>query len=236
MSPASPIHREWRNRVIAEYRSAALAAQVSHWMIQCGLEDRLLRIALRVVADELDHAELSHSCLLALGGEDQPAALQVDHLAHPPTGDVLTDLLDSITANFCLGETLAVPLFNAMRVGTTHPVALQVLTRVLQDESTHRAFGWDVLDALLQLDPTGVRAHLGSTLPGILAGFERSYAFAPSLDAIRPEERAAGLLSLAEYAQVFWSTIRGDIYRRFRDRQIDIPVRYQPAATGPSAG
>ena len=49
------VHVEWANRVRAEYTSAALAAQALHWGIQCGLPDGLLRTAIRIVGDELDH-------------------------------------------------------------------------------------------------------------------------------------------------------------------------------------
>lgn len=222
------VFREWRNRVAAEYRSAALTAQVSHWMIQCGFPDPLLHTALRIVRDELDHASLSHECLLALGGEDEPAAVDVSHLAEPTRAGPLGDLLTSVTRNFCLGETLAVPLFNAMRAHTSHPAARKVLTRVLQDEAIHRAFGWDALDALLEFDADGVRAGVSAQLPAMLASFERSYAFAPTLDDLTDEERSMGLLSLADYAEVFWKTARGDISKRFAARQIAVPEPYGP--------
>ena len=61
-------------------------------------------------------------------------------------------LVDAVVASFCLGETFAVPLFNAMREHTTFPLAKRVLERVLRDEAIHRQFGWDALDALLEID------------------------------------------------------------------------------------
>ena len=222
------VFREWRNRVAAEYRSAALTAQVSHWMIQCGLPDPLLHTSLRIVRDELDHAALSHECLVALGGDDAPASIDVSRLAEPARNGVLADLVSSITRNFCLGETLAVPLFNAMRAGTSHPAAQRVLTRVLKDEAIHRAFGWDALDALIEMDPVGVRSRVSSELPALLEGFEQSYAFAPTLDTLSDEERSMGLLSLADYAEVFWVTARGDISKRYGARGIDVPGTYGP--------
>jgi len=197
-------------------------------MIQCGLPDPLLHMALRIVRDELDHAALSHRCLVALGGEDLPAAVDLNHLAEPDRDGVLADLVTSITRNFCLGETLAVPLFNAMRTHTTYPEAHAVLTRVLRDEAIHRAFGWDTLDVLLLMDPQGVRDRVVAQLPDMLAGFECSYAGAPHPCGLTPEERAVGLLPLAEYADIFWITVRGDIASRFADRDIQIPSAYGP--------
>ena len=216
---------EWRRRVAAEYRSAALAAQVSHWMIQCGLDEALIHTALRIVRDELDHASLAHDCLVAMGGEDTPSPVEIGHLAEPAQAGVLPDLVTSITRNFCLGETLAVPLFGAMRRHTTHPEARSVLTRILKDESIHRAFGWDALDALLRLDADGVRQRVSAQLPDLIAGFERSYAGAPGDGRLLDSERAAGLISLSEYAQVFWDTLEGDIRRRFETRGIVMKVK-----------
>ena len=218
--------QEWRNRVAAEYRSASLTAQICHWMIQCGLPEALVHTGLRVVRDELDHAGLSHRCLLALGGEDVPAAVDVERLAEPAQDGVLADLVTSITRNFCLGETLAVPLFHAMRSHTTHPEALAVLTRVLQDEAIHRAFGWEVLDALLAIDPQGVRGRVAAQLPDMLAGFERSYAATSEPCGLTDAERAMGLLPLRTYHEIFWSTVQGDIQRRFVARELPFPESY----------
>ena len=47
---------EWRNRVAADVYSAAITAQVVHWMIQVGLPGELISLGLRIVQDELDHA------------------------------------------------------------------------------------------------------------------------------------------------------------------------------------
>ena len=77
-------------------------------------------------------------------------------LAPAPAPDgPLAALVDTILHAFCLGETFAVPLFAAMRPATTQPTAAAALQRILRDEATHRAFGWDTLDALLELDPAG---------------------------------------------------------------------------------
>ena len=60
---------EWRRRVAAEYGSAGITAQVLTWGIQAGLPAPLLHTAARIVRDELDHAELSHGVVQALGGD-----------------------------------------------------------------------------------------------------------------------------------------------------------------------
>ena len=74
---------EWRNRVRAEYGSAGLAAQVVHWMIQCGFPEELVAVGLRIVQDELDHARLSHDVVVDQGGEDEPMSLDIRATAAP---------------------------------------------------------------------------------------------------------------------------------------------------------
>ena len=86
------VHREWSNRVAAEYRSAAITAQVLHWLISVGADDALVSTCMRIVRDELDHAQLSHDCLVALGGGGQAVvrrfALVEGAALERPVGDV----------------------------------------------------------------------------------------------------------------------------------------------------
>lgn len=216
--------QEWRNRVAAEYRSAAITAQTVHWMIQAGFPDELLTTGLRIVQDELDHARLSHVCLEALGGEAGPVPLEVERLQHPPTeGGLLAQLVDGLVRTFCLGETFAVPLFDAMRRQASHPAVLPMLERVLQDEAVHRAFGWEALDELLVLDEAGVRARIQERLPDWLAAYARAYASHRGSAPLSEAERAAGLLDGDTYADVHDRCLREDITPRFARRGILLP-------------
>lgn len=213
---------EWSHRVAAEYRSAALTAQVLHWSVVAAFPEALLHTALRVVRDELDHAALSHACLVELGGADVPVPLDATALAEPTGEGVLAALVDSVVKNFCLGETFAVPLFDAMRRSATHPAVRPVITRVLKDEAIHRQFGWDALDELLARDP-GVAARITARLPDWLGGFRAAYAPDAGDRPLTDEERAAGLLDLDRYRDVFWSTVRGDVARQLGRRGLALP-------------
>jgi hypothetical protein len=239
-------HTEWRNRTLAEYRSAAVTAQMLHWLIQAGAPQPLLDVALRIVGDELAHAQLSADVMEALGGSYDAEPVDVGTLAEPQAEEgLLASIVDSLLTNFLLGETLAVPLFDAMRRHTTHPAALAVLERVLRDEAVHRAFGWDVLDRLLEMDPDGVRARITSRLPDALAGFERAYGQVDG-PPMTSAELEAGLLEYADWRGVFWRTIGGDVRRRLTQRGIDLPAAWLarvqsaagasggPPSTGPS--
>lgn len=219
--PTARARLEWRARVRAEYGSAAVTAQVVQWAIACGLPDPVLRTGLRVVSDELDHADLAHGVAVAIGAHDQPEPVGVEDLCPPVSALGLgASLLDAVLRSFCLGETLAVPLFAAMRQGTEHPVARAALDRILRDEAVHRAFAWDALDALIELDGDGVRARAMQELPAMIGGFQRAYVDLPEHDPITDDERAVGLLSGAEYARITARALRDDILPRFAQRGI----------------
>lgn len=214
---------EWRNRVRAEYGSAGLAAQAVHWMIQCGFPEELVAVGLRIVQDELDHARLSHDVVVAQGGFDEPMSLDIRATAAPVAAEgVLASLVDSILRNFCLGETFAVPLFHAMRKTTSAPKARLALDRILRDEAIHRAFGWDALDVLIEIDAAGVRARAEDKLPGMLRWFQQAYGSAATQTDITELERSCGLITGAEYAEVYRDCLCEQIRPRFQRRGITL--------------
>lgn len=206
---------EWRNRVHAEYRSAAVTAQVLQWSIRFGLPRAVQDTAHRIVRDELDHAALSHRCWVALGGDGEPLELEESELAAPddPAGP-LASLLETILYSFCFGETLAVPLFSEMRRQARLPAARAALDRILRDEAVHRAFAWDALAALVALDPPGVQAWVGGRLPQVTARFRSAYGEVPDGTPLSPAEEAAGLLAPARYRAIFAETLEGEIRPR----------------------
>lgn len=212
------VHAEWARRVAAEYRSAAVTAQALTWAIQVGLPAELLHAAHRVVGDELDHAALAMAALVALGGADAPVEVDASVLELPAFDGALPSLAASIARDFCLGETLAVPYFAAMRTRATHPAVVPVLDRILADEARHRALGWDALDALLAAHPP-LRPWIAAGLPTLEAGFG-GYREPPDAPPLTADERACGLLEHAEYAALYRRTWAEDIGPRFARRGI----------------
>lgn len=214
------VHAEWARRVAAEYRSAGVAAQVLSWGVAAGVPVALLRVAGRIVNDELDHAELGHRCLVALGGAEEPVDLRTETLRVDGTDDLLADLVRAVLRDFCLGETLAVPLFAEMRRRADQPAVVPVLDRILADEAVHRAFGWEVLDALITIDPAVV-GFATMQLPTLLQGF-RGYADPPDAPALTGLERGCGLLDNTEYGRIFAGTLQEELVPRFTRRGIRV--------------
>ncbi|MDP2314087.1 MAG: ferritin-like domain-containing protein [Pseudomonadota bacterium] len=198
MSPE--VHAEWARRVVAEYRSAAAAQELALWLLQVGASPDLVRVAQRTAGEELDHAELSAEVLAAAGGMP-PGPVHRATLALGRSGGPLEhDVLRVGVELYCVGETVAVPLFRRMLEGATVPIVRRVLTRILADEARHRRFGWELLTALLGgPDGAELRGVLAAALPGIRARVEAAYGGGSA--PVTAEARGWGLLSGAAYEE-----------------------------------
>lgn len=224
--PASPQTRtEWLRRVEAEYRSAALTQELTLWLIQIGASPDLLRAGLRIARDELRHADLCYRTYLEADGTGGPTLIRETlklkrHESEPLEYDVTRVCVDS----FCLGETIAVPLFKKLRENCTARSARRVLDRILVDEVRHRDFGWSLLGWLLELPSIGpdLLDLVNRELPFYFARLRKAYGAVPNEpQAMPPNDRAWGLMPAADYAEVFERTFKRDWVPRFRALGID---------------
>ncbi len=222
---ASPlVQREWLRRVEAEYRSAAIAHHVTHWLMQIGASPDLVRAGLRVVGDEIAHAELSHRAFVAAGGAGGPAlARETLELRRTPNEPLEHDVARAAADVFCLGETVAVPLFKQLRDGCTVPAARRVLDRVLRDEVRHRDFGWTLLGWMLEELPmrTALLALITRELPRYFRRMRNAYGATPAREELDDADRAWGLMPGASYARVLERTVARDWAPRFARLGID---------------
>jgi len=220
------VREEWRARIAAEYTSAAIAQHLVLWLIQAGAPPDLIDAGLAIVADELAHSRMSHEVYAAAGGA-APPALDREALGLARGEDALErDILRACVRVFCLGETVAVPLFRHLRGRCTEPVARAALDRILRDEVRHRDFGWDLLDWLITL-ADDVPARVTAALPAMLAELEASYgaanlAVATDDGAMTDEERAWGLAPPREYAEILARAVERDFVPRFAARDIQV--------------
>ena len=227
------VRHEWRARIAAEYTSAAIAQQVTLWLIQAGAPPDLIDAGLVIVKDELEHSRLSNEVYVAAGGTEPPALVR-EQLGLERRSDTLElDLLAAIVQVFCLGETVAVPLFRHLREPCTEPVARDALDRILRDEVRHRDFGWDTLDWLFTTPIADqITAWVTEHWPAMYADLVRSYGTDnPVVAADRAElasggaeltELAWGLASPRDYATILERTVEKDYRPRFATRGINI--------------
>lgn len=236
---ASPaVRREWGRRVEAEYRSAAIAHHLTLWLIQMGASPDLIDAGLRIVKDELVHAELSHDTFVAAGGKSLPAIERETLRAeHDPEAPLELSVLRVCLDMFCLGETVAVPLFKVLREECVVPTARKALDRVLRDEVRHRDFGWTLLEYLLEQPAADeMRRATERELPTFFARIRRSYAppGAAGQKQIPSADRAWGLMPLARYGQILERTMERDYRPRFAELGFDATPAWD-AAQGATA-
>lgn len=214
--PTEAVRVEWTRRIEAEYRSSAHTQHLTLWLIQLGAPRELIDDGLRIVQDELDHAELSAEVAREAGAEVAPAIVQEDLLLKAPAGPLEERTLFATLEVFCLGETVAVPLFTELRRACSVPVARRALDRILRDEVRHRQFGWDLLDYLLETRPA-LRETGRRILPLLLTGLSKRYGSSTSA-LVLPEERAWGLMAPASYREILETTLEREYEPRFRER------------------
>lgn len=232
LSALSLVQREWLRRVEAEYRSSAITQTLTLWMTQAAVSPDLIAEGLRIAQDELDHAELSMAVFVAAGGSDVPR-IERASLTFPPTvGAALEDDIVRFGLEiFCLGETVAVPLFRSLRARCEEPVARTALDRILSDEVRHRDFGWALLTWMLEQAPERAET-VRRRLPQAFASIRRSYAPAFSGDAppsLPPEALRWGLMDPPEYAACLERTFERDWQPRLARLGIDALAAWNPS-------
>ena len=211
---------EWQRRTEAEYRSAALASQVTLWLIQVGAPPDLIRDGLQVVEDELSHSELSAQVAGAAGGGEAAPVLDGRALTLPcPDGPLLAVAL-ALVRFFCIGETVAVPMFRMLRAKATQPLCRDVLDVVLRDEARHRQFGWDSLDWLLDAHQPRVGPAIAAALPTMMAEVRQAYEGSSdgSGTPMPPDAEAWGLADASAYAATVNQALVVDVAARLEAR------------------
>ena len=221
------MRREWSRQVQAEYRSCAVTQTLALWLTQIGAPPELIRAALEIAEDELSHAELARD-VCAAAGADPRIELDRSRLSFPTKRERLVlDVAEVALRVFCVGETVAVPLFAAMRTRCAIEVARPFFERVLRDEVRHRDFGWLMLDWMLETaEADSVRALAAAEVFGMLEAIRRAYRTSePGLRQITTDEEAWGLLPTPEYERIVDRTIADVHLPRFAVRGIDVPGR-----------
>jgi hypothetical protein len=204
--------------------AATSAVELVCWLIQLGFPRELIDDGLRIVADELDHAELSAEVCLAAGAPVTPA-LDPRSLSLPRHVDgLLPSALGATLRCFCLGETVAVPLFRELRSQCAEPTARTALDRILRDEVRHRQFGWDLLEYFVDHVP-GSRERATAFLPELLAELRATYGRGGegASETVGAAERAWGLMPPAAYRTILEQTVSDEYLPRFSALGIAVP-------------
>jgi hypothetical protein len=139
--------RTFQQRALDEQRSLVAFTELLSGLSRAGAPIDVIGSMTRVVRDEALHVDLCGRMVERLGGWSG-AAPEPRWASFPSTWPLSQRVFASVLGSLCLGETLSVALFRCARESATDPVAHQVLTRMLADESMHGRFGWWWLEAM----------------------------------------------------------------------------------------
>ena len=212
------IQNFWLSQTCAEYNSSARTIHLVHWMQQIAMSPDLIRDAIRIADDEMVHSQLCYAVAAEAGST---TGLPHDELSLSLTEnfeDLRKSFLYVLVESYCFGETVAVPLFSAMRKQTQTPSALTAYNRVLEDEPRHAAFGWLALAWCDEIWPE-TRSWLAEIVPDALSSMRRAYS-ASDDDEYQPPlsetELAWGMMPKVRYQEVLEKTIKGTFTERLR--------------------
>ena len=215
---SSYVQDVWRDRVIAEYHSAAISAELLHWLIQTGVSPDTIDLCHRIVKEELQHAEICRDIYLYAGGSMDQIPISHHNLSYTEELGQPSPLraLSMCTRVFCCGETVAVPLFKELLRRATHPKPVAVLKQILADEAGHQYFGWDLLDELLTLMGPPAHRWIKQRIPSYIEDVRQLYY--SEIQYCSSEDQQWGLMPAGMYSQIAQTCLDDTVQSRFVHR------------------
>lgn len=216
------IQQYWYNQAIAEYTSSARTVELCHWMQQSAISPDLIRDAIRISDDEMVHAKICYEVAVKVGCTK---ALPLDKMQLSLTREfepLTKAILLVIVQSYCFGETVAVPLFSAMRKSSSVAQVLKVFDRVLDDEPRHAKFGWLTL-AWCYENIAEVKLWLAEIVPIALSRMRLAYDNHPPFEpALSEQELAWGLFPRERYGEILNKAIATTYTQRLSHYGIDL--------------
>ena len=150
-------HHAWTERIVDEYRSVVVFAELLQRMGECEAPFDALCAVHALVGDELRHTAL---CARAAGWFGPASRFEVDlaGLSLPPSdAPPLARSLEIVVREIVVAEAESVTSFLAHRDATEEPAVRAVLNAILRDETRHAAAGLALFDALAAMLPDAER-------------------------------------------------------------------------------
>ena len=209
--------RLWRTRAIQELHSLALFTELASHLHVLGAPLDWSGAFARMIADEVRHTDL---CLRMCELVGRPATIEVDpsglHLLRE--GSPRAHVRRTVVAAFCIGETVSGRMFRRALRAATVPVARDIVTAIVTDETFHAELGWELGALLMRADEafTDERDALAADLPHLFRHYARlccaepGRAWARENPEVDPEPNF-GTLSDAGYARAFFDGMEEDV-------------------------
>lgn len=208
----------WRHRALTEFHSLTHFTQLASQVQRLGLPLEWSGAFVRMCGDEVRHTELCLRMLEKLGGERDLVLPSLDQTHLTVKGPLRAHVRSVIVAAFCIGETLSGRMFKRCLAAATVPLAREVVTAILVDETFHAELGWELAALLMRPDADfdAERDELAKRLPTMFADFAeqclvtRARAWTDAQPE-RDEGPGFGGLSDAGYAQAYFEGMETDV-------------------------
>lgn len=212
--------RSWTSAAFQEHRTAAACSSTLRALVEARAPLDLIAVFSRFPLDELVHVELCSRMAMELGGGTEllhePSAMCADA---DPSLPPLLRACELVTRNFCVGESLSIPLLHGTWVRSTHPLPRAVLGRIVRDEAAHGVVGWTFLDWVLPLLPEQGLGLIRRTAASAIAEIRRLWAElrrAPALP--QSESHALGWMGTEEYLDLAAHSLQRRVLAPFAER------------------
>lgn len=210
----------WRHRAFTEFHSLTQFTQLASQLHALGAPLDWSGAFARMISDEVRHAELCARMVETLGGAPGIELDSLDDVHLTVRGSLRAHVRRTVVSAFCIGETLSGRMFKRCLAAANVPLAKDVVTAILVDETFHAELGWEVA-ALLMRPDEGVeeeRAALAAELPSLFEDFAAQclVTHAPESTRAQPEFPPAdapnfGGLTEAGYARAFFDGMEHDV-------------------------
>jgi hypothetical protein len=216
--------RSWTSAAFQEYRTAGACSATLRALIECRAPLDLIAGFARFPMDEVVHVELCARLAMELGGGTElvhePSAMCADADPRLPPLERACQL---VTRNFCVGESLSIPLLHGTWVRTTLALPRAVLGRIVRDEAAHGVAGWTFLDWVLPLVPRSTLELLRRTAVDAISEILRLWVDLRQ----RPQPpasagQALGWMPTEEYLELAARSLQRRVLAPFADRGIHL--------------
>jgi hypothetical protein len=228
--------KAWTGAAFQEHRTAAGCAATLKALIEARAPLDLIAGFARFPLDEIVHVELCSRMAMAIGGATElwhePTAMISD--ADPTLTDPLHRAVELVVRNFCVGESLSIPLLHGAWTRAAEPLSKAVLGRIVRDEAAHGVFGWIFLDwALPLLDEKGWDL-IRRTAVAAIGEIQRLWDDVARRPATVSGRHGLGWLSSLDYIRVARQSLRSRVLTPFALRGLELgqPPRAVAGADG----
>lgn len=200
----------WRERLGAEYRSAAMASEFQNLLLRAGAPLDTIGVMGRIAQDELRHVAICAEVLGVLG-DDAPVPIEEESLRVPedPSCSLKIHLLDLTVYLFCMCETVSSHLLEAATEGAEIQPLKAANRQIAKDELLHKQYGWLATAAFLEDMGDEARDFLNRRLPDYFPVLEAAFASGEPVETTN--QRAVGVLSVADAHRAFYEAVETDI-------------------------